>query len=801
MTTRWVKMLRDAQVARGRLTLVVAALTVSLVAVVTMLSTWTVLRREVPRSYIGSNPASAQLAISGNLTPAVLDSVRRVPNVAAAELASTLSARIDVGNGEWLPLLLFVVPSFDSLRINTLHPDSGTWPAPVGTLAIERSAMELTHSSLGRAVNIELAGVGRCSITIAASVHDPGVAPAWQEQVVYGYVTSATLSALGVTEPLDVLKLVVRDGVTDPAAIERTSRSVAGVLIAAGQRVYQIRIPPPQQHPHQRQMNAIVVMLLAFSMLVLLLGAVLTGGVVSAWLAQQAREIAIMKAIGAVSTQISALYLVLVCALGGVATLLGVPIGLLLGRQFIGLVATLLNLRLESVAVPLWIYLVALALGVGAPVLAAALPIVRASRRTVRAALDDSAGRSAASAVNGLVRTVTRWRLSDPALTLAVRNTFRRRARLAMTAALLAGAGAMFIASLDLRAAWERNVATARQDRFFQLEVRLRGDASQQRVVAAIAAVPGVRTVESWGTQHAARVGSDELEIQQSYPDGGHGSFTFRAAPPQTTLIAHRMAEGRWLTDRDTNAVVINSMARALSFHDLALGDSVALRVNGRPVVVRVVGVMREPLTQATLLVTPALMALATGTPDSTNAVRVQLASGGDVTRATRDLTAALARIDVEVRSVQTEARIASAQGGHVYILVFALGFIALVMAIVGMIGLASSLGISVFERTREFGVMRAVGCSTRMIVRTVVAEGVLIALVSILAAVVASRVLSLTVGRVLASIAAQELTLTISPSGVAVWATGLLVGTVLVSSIPALRAARLTVRDALSHV
>ncbi|MBC7843655.1 MAG: ABC transporter permease, partial [Gemmatimonadaceae bacterium] len=385
MSTRWVKVWRDVNAARGRLTMVVGALTVSLTAVVTMLTTWAVLDREVPRSYIGSNPASAQLAIGGNLAASTLDAVRHVPNVAAAELASTLMARIDVGNGEWLPLLLFVVPSFDSLRINTLHPDSGRWPAPDGSLAIERSAIELTHAGVGRAVNIDLAGIGRRSIPIAAIVHDPGVAPAWQEQVVYGYVTSATLSALGVSEPLDVLKLVVRDGVTDPSAIERTARRVADVLIASGQRVYQVRIPPPQQHPHQRQMNAIVVMLLAFSLLVLVLGAVLASGVISAWLAQQARDIAIMKAIGAVSTQISALYVAVVAALGVLGTLLGVPIGLLLGRQFIGLVATLLNLRLESLAIPGWIYVVALGLGIGAPLLAAALPILRASRRTVRA--------------------------------------------------------------------------------------------------------------------------------------------------------------------------------------------------------------------------------------------------------------------------------------------------------------------------------------------------------------------------------------------------------------------------------
>ena len=96
---------------------------------------------------------------------------------------------------------------------------------------------------------------------------------------------------------------------------------------------------------------------------------------------------------------------------------------------------------------------------------------------------------------------------------------------------------------------------------------------------------------------------------------------------------------------------------------------------------------------------------------------------------------------------------------------------------------------------------MRAIGCRTTDIMVTVLAEGLGIALLSAVVAVVVSRLVSTIVGGVLASIANQELVLSLSPVGVALWVAGLLMGATLVSWYPALRAARLTVRDALSHV
>jgi putative ABC transport system permease protein len=659
--------------------------------------------------------------------------------------------------------------------------------------------MALTKAAIGTRIDLELPNGGRRTISIAGTVHDLGVAPAWQEQVVYGYVSAATLASLGEPVSLNNLKLLVSDPRATAESIETTARALTAWLNTRNVQVLAARIPPPRLHPHQTQMNAVITMLLAFSVLGLVLGAMLTATVINALLAEQVRQIAIMKAIGARSTQIATLYLSMVAGLGLFAVAAGLPVGVIAGRKLIAVVGVLLNLRIASLALPWWVYATAIVLGIATPLAATAWPIRRAAWRTVRAALDDHGATSAGGTASA--RWLTRVRFKSPALTQAFRNVFRRRGRLVMTASLLAGAGALFIASLDLKAAWERNVNDAIRDRNFALEVRLRGGAPRDVVLRAVAATPGVARAESWSRAGASRAHADDLDVTGGYPDGGHGSFSLREAPPDTRAVAHRMTAGRWLVAGDTDAVVLNGMARSIAFADVQVGDTVTLRVDRRPVPLRVVGFVREPLTAGAAMVSPSTFAHATQRADSTNTVRVTLSPTVTERDGTRQIVDALERLGIAVGSVTTESRVVGAQGGHIYILVFALAVIALVMAVVALIGLASSLGVSVLERTREFGVMRAIGCKRSDIIVTVLAEGIVTALLSAVAAVAVSRVVSEIVGRVLASISNQELTLSLSPLSVALWVSGLVLGATLVSWYPARRAARLTVRDALAHI
>lgn len=796
MSPRWMKMLRDARLARGRLAMIVMALAVSIAALVTMAGTYTVMRREVPRNYIGTNPASAQFEMAEQLDAQTLKDIRARPGIAGADLGAALSARAEVAPGKWLPMRLFVVPDFAALDINRLHHESGVWPPAPNTLLIERSAMALSGSAVGKPLTIQLPRSGRHAVRIGAAVHDPGLAPAWQEQVIYGYATPATLAALGEQAPLDLLKIVVADNPGDAAAIEVTARALAAWLEARGLRVEEVRIPPPLTHPHQSQMNAVLLMLLIFSVLVLVLGAILTATVIGGLLTQQVRQIAIMKAVGAQGLQVAGMYLALVACLGLLALAIGIPAGVAGGHGLISVLANLLNLRIDSVALPWSLYAAVVALGLAIPIAAALAPISTAARATVQAALQDNdVSRNAPS---WMARALLRLPSGSTALTLALRNMFRRRTRFLLTMLLLAGASAMFMTSMNLRAAWENTVTQARADRKFDLELRIGQGASARKVVSLLAAMPEVARAEAWSTAPTSRQGKDALEVVPRYPDGGHGSFALREAPPGTAMIAHTIDDGRWLRADDGMVAVLNSQAAATIFPEVRPGHTITLKVGGRPVRLLVVGIMRELLAGGAVYVPPYAFAQATGPAGGSAAVRVTLREGADSAAATRAIAAMLEREQIALRAVLKESSFGAAQGGHIYILVWALGFIAAMMAVVGLLGLASSLGSSVIERTREFGIMRAIGAPSRTVVASVMLEGVMTGVASAAVGAVIAMLPSAVVGNLLASMSSQALSLTLSGSGAAMWLGFIVVAALVASCYPATRASQLTIKQTL---
>lgn len=791
-------MLRDVRLARGRLLLVVLALGVSVAAVLTMLSAYTVLVREVPRNYNGTNPASAQLEMDNPIDADLLAQIARQPNIAAVELAATTTARVEVAPGKWLPMRLFVVPDFKKLRINTLGREAGSWPPLPGTLLIERSALALSGSAVGQSLTVDFRRSGRHRVELSGVVHDPGLAPARQEQVLYGYATPQTLAQFGEQVPLDLLKIVVASGTTDTDAIERTARALSLWLQNRGVQVHEVRIPPPMQHPHQSQMDTVLLMLFIFSLLVLLLGGVLTATTIGGLLSQQVRQIAIMKSIGASRPQLAVLYLGLVGALAGVAILIALPLGVVSGRALICTVAELLNLRIGSSALPWQLYAATIVLGFAVPLAAALAPILAATRITVQAAMQDRHVSRSTLRATWMHRWHNTAALRDPALTLALRNLLRRRTRFILTMLLLAGAGAIFLTSMNLRAAWEQNVTQAAGDRKFDLELQLEAALPADYLLGLIGSVAAVQRVEAWSITPAALAGDGGLSVSRRYPDGGHGSFALRAAPADTTLVARAMLAGRWLGRDENGAAVINSQALFTVFPGVKVGSTITLKIEQRPRTFKVVGIVRDVLAPGAVYVTPAAFAVATGAEGTVNAVRIALVDKAQVPPGVAAVTAVLAGAGIGVKATLTDKSIAAAQGAHIYILVWSLGSIAAAMAVVGLLGLVSSLGNSVLERTREFGVMRSLGASSGAVVRSVLYEGLLTGFASVLAALPAAALPSAVVGAMLASVSNQDLSLQLAPQAAVLWLAGVLAAVLTVSYFPAMRSARLTIKQTL---
>ncbi len=796
---RWRKVMRDAQQARGRLYMMIAALSAGIAGVVVMLSTYYVLTREVPANYRRTHPASAELQLARALPPEAFRVLESVPNVEAVTVAARVRGRLQTGPGEWIDILLFVQPDLATAKIGTVALQPGGQYPGAREVAIERSALALSKHRVGDLILIEREGHGIDSLRVSGMVHDAGVAPAWQEQTVYAYVSLATMHAIGGTPPLTRVSIRVRDGQTDAHEIERTALDVAKAVARFGIEVDEIRIPPPEQHPHQAQMNAVIKMLLVFSLLALLLAAMLTSTIVSALLAQQVRSIAIMKAIGARSGQIRAGYLVFVAAIGVGALAIGLPVGLFGGRALLRAIAELLNLELASLSLPWSLYIGTAALAVSLPVLLALLPISSAARRSVRDALDDTGvpmdgGRSLA-----LLRLASRLRIRAAWLNLALRNVIRRRQRLLFTALLMSFAGAMFLASLNLRSAWLTTVASSASARRYQLEIGVAGDTPIALVRNVLEQLPEVARVEAWRSERASAEDNGGILITTVYPDGAHGRIQARVAPVATQLIAHEITHGRWLMSNDSNAVVLNSLALRQTYPTAQVGDTISITIGDASLHLRLVGISRERLTPAAAYISPRTYLRVAADTATSNAFRIALREPERADEAAGAIRTALAEAGIAVGGTVAEARLASAQGGHVYILVVALAVIAGIMSLIGVLGLSSSLGISVVERTKELGVMRAVGATHSAIIRMVLAEGACIAAVSWGMAMLLGVPLSAAVGRVLAAISAQELTLFLAPTAAALWFLLVVGGAVLVSLIPARRATRIHVRDALN--
>ncbi|MCU6499315.1 ABC transporter permease [Rugamonas sp. A1-17] len=804
LSPRWRKLLRDVALTPGRVALMVLAMAAGVCALATMLSSYTILSRETTRNYLDTNPPSATLQLERIDAP-LLAAIRAFPGIAQAQASGTVGVTLAAqGQAEALPLTIFMVDDFNALHINTVYREQGAWPPPDGSLLLERDALRLIGQRIGQRIAISTGHGAPRSLLISGTVHDPALPPASRGQTVYAYATPATVAALGLDGSLRQLKLTVSEQPMNVDAIEATVARLALWLRQNGHAVERIRIPPPGEHPHQKVMTSILAMLLVFSGVALLLSAVLTATVVGGMLQQQRRQIGVMKTIGAGRAQIAGLYLTLVLALAGVATTLGMTAGLAAGRAFSRVVLNqILNFTMHSGAIPHWCYLLLIAAGVLLPLAIAAVPIVQASAATVQAAISDTGTHGQHYAATAPAAWLDRLPLVDRSRLLALRNSLRRRGRLLLTLSLLALAGAMYMSSLNIRAASARHLVVAASERHYDIETTLARPAPVDQVTRLLGALPIVARVEAWERSSVARERADGLGIERVYPDGAHGTLAIQAVPEHNATLSLEMLAGRWLAGGQSGEVVLNSAALEF-FPQARVGGSIGIAAHGRTLTLRVAGIARQDMTAATVFVSAPTYARMAGRAGQATSYLVVLRAHDEVAiaQAARDVGRTLAGAGIEVRMNMTETMLRKEVDGHFDLLIAAMLFIALLMAAVGLFGLGSAMGSNVAERGREFGIMRSAGASSAVVLRNVLAEGVLVALMSVPLALALSLPLSAAIGAYLGELLfGLAFPLTVSAAGALAWLVMVLLGALLASGLPAWSASRLSIHQTLASL
>ncbi len=735
MSARWLKLWRDVRAERWRYALMGLAITVSVAVFGSVLGARDVLRREMARNYQQTQPAHATLELRGDVDAAVLAWVRAQPGVAQAEAADVVEAQAWVGQS-WLPVLLFVVDDFAQHRLNRFFPSQGLLRPGDGAALVERSATGVLQAGLGQTLQLRLPGTEAAALRIDGLVHDPSLAPAWQERTGYLYIDRKTLVALHGGHAVHELRVRFEQVPEQMAPVQQRAQALAQALQAQGWPVQELRVPPPGQHPHQRQMETVLLLLLVFSGLILLLSGVVAANALAALLARQTREIAVMKTIGARASQLTGMYVAVVGALGVAALVLAWPAGWIGTRVFSLSVAQLLNLALADTAPSPTVFVVQAFSAVLVPLVLAALPILGACRASVRAALEQHG-----VAKDTLRRRSARW-------PLAWRQALRKPARLALSLGLLMCAGAMFMTALNVSLSWDQTIAKVYATRHYDIEIRTR-DGLQPAQLERVAQHAGVQRMELWGYSAAAFSRPGEVDLSHAYPDRGHGSFAVMAPPPATAMVDFPVLQGRWLQPHDGPHAVVLNHAAAAQLRGPRIGDPVLLSIAGRASTWTLTGIVEEVGAAGVAYVPSASLQAASGAPAPLRLLRIASTAAGaqERTALIGALDTALARSGAVVEKASPLSELRTVMGDHIAILIQSLVAMAAAMAIVGGLGLASNLSVSVLERQREFAVMKTLGATPARLQGMVLSEALWTAGGSVLLAALLSLPLTYALG------------------------------------------------------
>jgi putative ABC transport system permease protein len=268
-------------------------------------------------------------------------------------------------------------------------------------------------------------------------------------------------------------------------------------------------------------------------------------------------------------------------------------------------------------------------------------------------------------------------------------------------------------------------------------------------------------------------------------------------------LVTPLLTAGRWIRKDDVRKLAI-SEAALVPFPNLKPGDQLPIKIDGRKEVWEVVGIFKFVDQQGIVAYAPyEYISQIAHLANQSYSFRVVTEQHD---RAYQDMMAE--RLDdyfreqgFKVRKSESGLSSMDTASESLDILVIFLLIMAILTAIVGAMGLTGTMGMNVMERTREIGIMRAIGADDRAVMRTVIAEGLTIGFISFVLAIFLSIPFTYALSDIVSTAVFQTpIKVVFTFLGYAIWLGLVLLLSVLGSILPARNAARLTIREVLAY-
>ncbi|MFK7920698.1 MAG: FtsX-like permease family protein [Bacteroidia bacterium] len=721
MRSSWQKINRDIQANRSRVLLGSLAIMVASFVLMTVSSSFWVLRREIARDFLETHPQDASLVFALDSSKNIVDSLKAMSGIEAAELRQSLEGRIEIAPNVWRRIILFAVHDFAEQGINQAFPERGAKIPAIGEVLIERACVSVAETQIGEDIKVLIGRGTKQSLKVSGVVHDPAQAPGWMHSEVFGYIRPGTMSLLGL--PVAESKVSLRFKTT-PQSLAQSRQNVKRIRDALenqGFDIYRSIVPPPATHPHQRQLETLLSLLMVFSVLSLLLSGVVVANITRGFMFRQIRQIGIMKTIGGENKALQKLYAGFFLFM----IVLAIPLGWLLSipasRAFMDFVVGQLNFSLANAWPPLGLMLLQWSLSFAIPFGFGMWSLRQVLKKTALEALDDHG-----LPQNDLPKTKTDFlgRLLSPAMRLSLRNAFRQRRRAWLTITSLGLGGAAFMASFNVQAAWVQTVADVQNQQRHDVDIRFGEAVFAERLDSVLSKLPSINMAEYWSSDLVYARFQDRTESLR---------FSLVTMPEDARFFEPQIIEGR---APNPNARAIEGMAnRALTFleSEIKVGQCIEIIQDTALIKVKIVGINYEADAPPTVY-------LAQNQLDSNNegarAVSFLRISHHEHTEQSqsfllKELEEVFAEEGILVASSKEAHVIDQNFADHFSIIINILLIVAILLGLVGFLGLSSTMSMNVLERIREYGIMQAIGATQAQVYWQIIGEVGLLATVS----------------------------------------------------------------------
>jgi len=771
-----------------------------------------------------------------SLPAPLLSAVQRAPGIADAEGAIFTEGAVILGhNGKALPhggAPQFIASVRRNQRLSAVTYPEGRAPATAGEVALDKGTADRGRFHLGERIAVQgVTPVRRYRLVGITEIAGIGFGGA----SVVAFALPEAQRVAGKRGRFDEIDASAAKGVS-PAQAARSLRAALPRTVTVRTGRQQAADLSAQIHDN---LGFLRTALLAFAGISLFVGAFIIFNTFSITVAQRTREFALLRTLGAHRRQVLGAVLAEGLILGALGALAGLGLGIALAQGLRALFdAVGVQLPSTATVIETRTVVVSLVIGIGVTLLATVMPALRATRVPPIAALREGAvlppGRSArfAGPIAVVVTTLGIGLLavglfahlsSSSALSLtgagaallflgvallsprlvgpiasavgrpierfagitgrlARENAVRQPGRTAVTAAaLMIGVALVGFASIFAASA-KTTIRTAVESgsRAQAIIENTNGfGAFSPQAAQAAAAVPGVARVS---------------EVRFSGARYHGGGLNVVGIDPRTLPDLYNVAGGEdVLRDLGPNAAAV-SKAFA-DKHHTKVGDVLRVRTPLRSqATLRVAGIVddKSHLT-GDLTVTTATIGGAFGASQD-GVVFLGFDEGADPVAVRRAVDRALSQRFPQVETLSND-QFVGRQVSKVDQLLYLIYALLALAVIVSLFGIVNTLVLSITERTRELGLLRAVGTSRRQVRRMIRYEAVITALIGGVLGVVLGVVLAVLVSRVI-----DDFTLTVHPVTILVLLVLSAIAGVLAAVLPARRASRLDVLDALAY-